>query len=442
MNILLILEDDIGYEQWLRFARGSNYAATPQVDAWFDGGVRFTNFRVEQLCTPTRIALHTGMHPSDTLEGDLCRGPLQSESSLDRIGMPEGLPNIPLELKRAGFATAIFGKYHMAQEFNGGLDAPNRAGYDRASVNLFNLQQFVESYYDYDKDTDGVVRRENEYHTDVTTREAAEWIRGRGKQPWFACVNTYGCHIPLLTTGVPPSGTFDPSWNTATSNGVFKACQESTDFYIARLWAAIPDAVKADTVLVWFTDNGSPGSQLALAVDPLTGTNYPINIGKDSPYDFGVRVPLIFYGAGMVSPGRTVANLASVVDLFPTLLDLAGVAIPDGLRGVSLKPYLYNTSSAQVHEYTYSEQFIPNGATSDAEKLQNMWSVTSTDALALVYRRDFGDPPATLEFYDLTADPHQLTNLTPLGSVAGLSASQRARFNAMLAYRTTTLGFI
>lgn len=441
-NILIVLEDDVGYEQWQRFGRGSNYPSTPQVNTWYDGGVRFTNFRCEQLCTPTRAALLTGMHGTDTGLGDLCRGPLQSDQSLDRFGLLAGFYNIA-NLLRTTHATACFGKAHLCLEFNGGADCMRSLGFDRYSGNLFNMQQFVEGYYDWDKDTDGVIRRENEYHTDVITREASEWVRSRGSQPWFCYLATYAAHIPLLSTGVPPSGTFNASWNTSTSNGVFKAAIESTDYYVARFWNSLPQAVRDNTIVIFATDNGSPGSQLALEVDPLTGTNYPSTVGKDSPYDFGIRVPLIVYGAGVVSPGRTVTALASVVDILPTILELVGLDVPRDahFRGVSLAPYITGTSSAQVHDYTYSEQFVPNGAKTDADKTQNMWSVTSTDQFALVYRRDFGDPPSTLEFYDLAADPHQLTNLTPLGSVAGLSASQLARFNAMLAYRSVTLGF-
>lgn len=448
-NILLVAGDDIGLDRWARFNRGNNYPNTPTVNSWFDGGVAFTRFYVQQLCSPTRATIQTGIHPTFHGIGELVRGPLTGIPSDLATGLSAGLPNIPRLLRRlGGYRTMFAGKFHLGTDFSGGTRAPNLLGYEHAVANLFNLQaggDNPEGYYDWDKVTDGEMTREHRYHTKQITDEAIEWIQQRGTQPWFCCFAPYACHIPLgnlPSSNVPPAGTYNAgTWPNASSNQFqnFNACTEALDFYLARFATELPLSVWRNTIVIFCTDNGSPDAFLTQVTDPLTGTMYPSGRAKDSPYDMGIHTPLIFYSAGNLIPaaGSTKSALVSAVDILPTILDYAGVQTSAEFAGFSLRPHMDGALSPPLHKSVYSECFLPNGAKTDIDKQQNQWAIYDGQ-FVLIYNQDFGVTPtnALYEFYDLTADPHQLTNLTPLGVKTGLSTLQRNHFDDLLSQRT------
>lgn len=458
MNVLHILLDDIGLEQYNRFGRGSSYPATPTFDAWFDGGIAFTQFYVQQLCSPTRATILTGLHPYSHGIGDLVRGPNVDSYAVGRKGLTK--PTIAAWLKKyqPTVRTAAIGKWHLSSEWGGGPRGPNLAGFDHYSGNLFNLQGGTESYYSWTKTTNGRQMTEDEYLPSVIVREAAAWIRQRGRAPWVMHLAPYSCHTPLQNTGIPPAGTFDSGWNTATELGVFKACVESIDYYLGVLQDSIDPTVWADTIVMIETDNGSGQSIVAQATDPLTGTAYPQAVadpysvrdgtgvawtggrGKDSPFDTGVHCPLVIYNAGnlLTSPGRTVTFPVQACDLAPTILDLYGNEAPRGsFHGTSLKGYLDNTTTTAIHDFVYSEHFLQNGALADADRTENQW-MAYDGQYTLIYQEPL-DYSGSWHFYDLDADPHQLTNLTPGGSTSSLTSAQRTARAALLAGRNALL---
>lgn len=437
-NIMLVPLDDTGIEQFQRFGLGSNYPATPTLNAWYDGGVRFPKFYVQQLCSPTRASALTGLHVVNHGVTELVRGPLQSTSSIARPGLTRPiLPRI-IRKQRGDVKTAHFGKHHEATEFNGGNLAMNLQGWGHASGHLFNLQA-PQSYYNFEKVTNGVVTNENEYLLKVFVREAAEWINQRGKQPWVMNFAPYNCHVQMLTTGVPPVGTFNPAWNTLTENGVFKACIESLDWHLDTLVDAIDPAIWANTIVLAFPDNGSRGSDCSLETDPRTGTTYPLAVAdpysrhkvtgtanpgsraKDSPFDTGVHSFLIAYNSAglLAAPGRTVAHPTSVVDLVPTILELIGTTTREKFDGLSLAGYLNNTVSTPIHSFVYSDEALPFGAVKDADRtVESNW-MAYDGQYVLLYTQPTGYTGSS-HFYDLNADPHQLNNLTPAGSTKNL----------------------
>lgn len=444
-NILIVLLDDIGIERFNRFGRGNNYPATPTIDSWFDAGSSFSNFIVAMLCSPTRASLETGLHPSLHGIGDLIRGPLTGIPSELAPGLSPGMPNIPRLLRRykPEYRTAMFGKYHMGADITGGNLSPRHLGYERFTVNMFNMQSGPpnpQTYYDWDVNRDGVESRCSVYHTTQITNEAIEWIKQRGNSPWLCYFAPYAAHVPLAAANVPPAGTYNAvTWPNAASDQFqnFNATTESADYHLARFAAEIPASVWANTLVIFMTDNGSPDAFLIQVTDALTGTLYPSNHAKDSPYLPGVNTPLIFYSPGGLIPFTgQYTKIASIVDILPTVLDYAEIDTSAEFQGLSLKTTLDTGSSAQVHKYVYSEHFIPNGATSDAEKTENQWCIYD-GTYTLVYNQPFGTvaSPSLFEFYKVSTDPHQLTNLTPSGSTTGLTTTERSIFNAMKAAR-------
>lgn len=497
MNVLSILLDDIGLEQFNRWGRGSNYPATPTIDAWVDGGIKFTKFYVQQLCSPTRATILTGVHPFRHGIGDLVRGPIQLVSIETRKGLQ--YPTVASWCKKAGIGirTAAIGKWHLSTEFEGGLYGPSFSGFDYCSVNMFNLpgstvdgSPAVQTYHTWSKNVNGKLVQEDEYLPKVNVRELIEWINQRGKEPWVVHLAPYSCHTPFVVngatvpydpateiTGAPPDGTYDDvTWDITTAatqtvdgqtlkladRNIFKACIEAIDYYLGTIASSVAPEVWNDTLVILMTDNGSGVQNAALEVDPLTGTNYPLTASraKDTPYDGATHCPLLMYSAGdlITNPGREVTDVVSAVDICPTILELMGVSTPNTtLHGKSLVPYIDDTASSPVNDYIYSEHFLqnhgvdrnngflsPEKPVDDDEREENQW-VVCDGKYQLIYNRPLANPivktnPDTyFEFYDLDADPHQLTNLTPGGSTSGLSGSEAAARTAMLEWRTALI---
>lgn len=458
MNVLQILLDDIGLEQFERFGRGSSYPSTPTINAWYDGGIRFSKFYVQQLCSPTRATILVGQHPYAHGIGDLVRGPILDSYAVSRKGLTAKTIAAWLKQYEPRVRTAAIGKWHVSSEWGGGVRGANLAGFDHFSGNLFNLQNQTESYYSWTKTTNGKQMTEDEYLPAVLVREAAAWIRQRGRAPWVMHLAPYSCHTPLQNTGIPPAGTFDAGWNTATELGVFKACIESIDYYLGVLQASIDPDVWEQTIVLLETDNGSGQSIVAQATDPVTGTTYPQAIadpysvrdgtgvawdgrrGKDSPFDTGVHTPLIVYNAGslLTNTNRTVDFPVQAADIAPTILDLYGHEAPEGsFHGRSLKGYLDDTRSTALHDFVYSEHFLQNGALEDADRTENQW-MAYDGQYTLIYQEPL-DYSGSYHFYDLDADPHQITNLTPGGSTSTLTTAQAAARAALLAGRNSLL---
>jgi arylsulfatase A-like enzyme len=509
MNILLILVDDIGtevYQPWGRGGAGAYpYANTPTLNALcaggtvqgvvYPGGVRFTRAYVEQLCSPTRSALHTGRYPFRTGVGDIIRDDHDGVTSQAALGEDEYTLAKALT-KQRGYKCAAFGKWHMGNTNVGGRRHPNRMGFETYSGNMFNLDptsanmvggtSFSEGYYSWDQTIGGtgpnICRT---YHTSHVTNLAYRWIREQGDDDWFCYVALYGAHSPFdnrsdttpARFNAPPTTLYDAAtWtqaatipagppNTAQTMHTFRAAIEANDTEIGRLIASL---VKLDpdfwtnTCVVFLSDNGSPASTLVNETDPVLG-GYPSGRGKDSPYETGIWTSLVVSGALVAAPIRTYNSIISVVDLFPTLLQGAGGAVPTVVGGppsiplvtdgVSFINVLTNAApTTAVRGTVYSEFFQPIGAAPtlanpDAGRTANEWSIIGGDVAAggtfgmgryKLVKPGLNSP---LEFYELTNSGgtyngyFESTNLTPLGSTAGLNGTQAAAYTSLVAQR-------
>lgn len=449
MKVLLILADDLGLELFDKFGRGDFNVTTPTLDKWYDDGLRFTQFMVQQLCSPTRATIQTGVHVSVHGIGDLVRDTYGTQSLTP--GMPKGLWTIPELLKLLGVPSAAFGKWHLSDyETSPEHVGARLQGYEHWSGNEFNLGLSSEGYYDYDRRTNGELQRiTGQYMTKVVFDEAADWMRSKGDTDWFCYVAPYSCHVPL-STGIPPTGTYNAGIDTTTEFGRNKACMEALDYYMTRCLARLPQHIKDDLVVIFCTDNGSPRAISSLVTDPVTGTAYPAAVadvpygrsfirGKDTPFRSGINTPLLIYSPDhVVSGGRTVTHPVSAVDLAPTICALFGqTALPIGARhdGRSLAGYIANTQSTQLNQFVYSEHFLQNGATQDVDRTESFWSIFDGQ-YSLVSWQELNDPVTYRFLFDDTNDPHQLVNLLEGGDPKTLSSPQRTAYEALLSART------
>jgi arylsulfatase A-like enzyme len=342
LNIVIILADDLGWADLGCY--GSKYHQTPHLDRLAAAGARFTNaYAAAPVCSPTRAALLTGQYPArlrltDWLPG---RGD-RPDQQLLRPALANELPPTTLTLaaalKAAGYATGHVGKWHL-----GGPGAgPLQRGFD---VNVAGDQTgSPRSYFAPFKGNDGPFMPgleeapEGEYLTDRLTAEAEKFIGATRDRPFFLYLAHYAVHIPMKAKA-DLTAKYKSGPPGQQGNPIYAAMISSLDESVGRVLKQLDDLKLADrTVVVFTSDNGG----LCVTEGPNTPPtiNSPLREGKGYLYEGGLRVPLIVRWPGVTRPGGTVAEPVHSIDMFPTLLDAAGVKNDTKGDGVSLRPVL------------------------------------------------------------------------------------------------------
>jgi arylsulfatase A-like enzyme len=360
-NIIFILADDLGWTDL--GCQGSKYYETPAIDALAAQGMRFTSFYNAQNCTPTRAAIMSGQYPPRTgvyTVGELTRGQAEHRRMIppkNNILLPLDRRTIANQLQAAGYATAIFGKWHIGQE---GDYHPLRRGFDAGFVTMGRHYDFVtQPKIDYPAGT---------YLADFLTDHAVEFIQQHQREPFFLYLPHFAVHAPheakpqlvaKYKARKPIGGHGDP---------VYAAMIESVDQSVGRVLAKLDELKLADrTVVIFASDNGGVGGYAAAGVNARAVTdNAPLRGGKGMLYEGGVRVPFIVRWPGVVQPGVVCDAPAIHVDLFPTLLEIAGARHPEGqpLDGVSLVP-LWKDPQAKLPRdaiYTHFPGYLEGAA--------------------------------------------------------------------------------
>jgi arylsulfatase B len=403
-NILLIIADDYGFDSSILYNThpAASLPPTPNLVALAQRGVLFRNAYASPLCSPTRACILTGQYGFRTGVGDVIAGMTDPSITPAHFTLPDAFAaNLA-----AGYALAQFGKWHLGA----GANAPStRAGWTNYAGGLGGA---IANYTNWIKAVNGVTNTVTNYATSDVVNDATNWIGARGTNKWFAWVAFNAAHTP---NHIPPAS-LAPGYATNTSQGAnrrqFEAMVEAMDTEIARLLSAV-DTNKTD--IIFIGDNGTLGGPQSVIQPPFVSTK-----AKGTLYEGGTRVPFFIAGPSVVNPGRTNTNLVHVVDLFSTVLELAGVnvAATTGTNTIdsrSLLPALQG--GALSTRYAYVELFnnaAPGAA--DGRVLRN-------DRYKLIRFNVSGAE----ELYDLQADPTELTNL--LGST--LSAVARSNYNAL-----------
>jgi arylsulfatase A-like enzyme len=246
------------------------------------------------------------------------------------------------------------------------------------------------------------------YATTDLVNDAVAWITARGSNPWFAWVAFNAPHTPLHLppTNLCPHYANLPGTQFDINNRptfYYDAMVEAMDSEIGRLLASIN---RTNTHIIFLGDNGTPNNTLQ--------PPYPANRGKDSLYEGGVRVPFIISSPDVVNPNRTNDTLVNMVDIFATILEMAGTsvaaAVPGNvpIDGRSLIPTLSN--NVVLPRLAYSELFGTNHTANESGR-------TLRDSRYKLIR--YTD--AHEEFFDLQTDPYENTNL-----ISSLTATEEA----------------
>ncbi len=325
-NVVLVITDDQGYGDL--GCHGNPVLRTPNLDRLHDESVRLVDFHVAPTCSPTRAALVTGRWTNRTGVWHTSGG---------RSLLPEGEVTMGQVFQDAGYATGMFGKWHLGDNYpfrpedRGFGEVMRHGGGGVGQTPDFWDNAYFDGTYLYNS----VPKPVKGYCTDVWFDYARRFIKAQraADKPFLAFIATNAAHWPMHA---PPEFAAPYVERFGTHVGHFLGMIANIDHNVGRLRAFLDrEGLAENTIFVFTSDNG-------------TGAGHEIfNAGmrgrKQSEYDGGHRVPLfIRWPVGGLVGGRDVQPITAHVDLLPTLIDLAGIAPPKGVEfdGRSIRPLL------------------------------------------------------------------------------------------------------
>ena len=343
-NFVFVLADDLGWRDLGSY--GSAYYETPHIDRLAAQGARFTDaYAAGNSCSPTRASILTGMYPASTRVTDWIPGRTPPGAKLKIPKWTNYLrheeTSIAEVLSEAGYATAAIGKWHLGQkgwwaedhgfQFSvGGSHAGSHSNmfppyWPDAKIERLGWRPFPDE-------------RPGEYLTERITREAEAFLDRHGDQPFFLYVSHYAVHTRIEGRAEVVEKYRKRRPSGPQKNPEYAAMVEGLDQSVGAIVAKLEQlGVTERTVIIFFSDNGG------LSKAGRITSNLPLRGEKSTAWEGGVRVPLVVKWPGRAE-GLIVEEPVISVDLFPTILDIAGVVAGKEVDGKSLAPLLRGDS--------------------------------------------------------------------------------------------------
>jgi arylsulfatase A-like enzyme len=454
-NILFVMTDD--HAAGHVGCYGNPLVKTPHIDRLAREGVRFANaFVTNSLCAPSRATVLTGCYS----HRHGIRGNSEMKGQIENID--RSLLTYPQALQAAGYRTGIVGKWHLSHD---------PVGFDTWRVlpgqGLYFDPEFIEN---------GVRKKYTGYATDLTTDFALDFLRQPSAQPWCLVYQHKAPHRPFLppprlahlydNVEIPLPPTFDDTYQTrqvaAEAEDMRLAVSLAPDYpdlppnlapAARKRWlyqrfvkdyygaiAAVDDNL--GRVLSYLDEQKLTGNTLIL----YTSDN-GFFVGDHGWYDKrfmyepSLRVPLLIRAPDAVA-GRVAPAMAMNIDLAPTILDYAGVAAPETMQGLSLRPILTGVTPPDWRQsvyYSYYEnswQLAGKGKEAMADPSFQFFTPhrigphrgVRTATHKLIHYYSEGD---AWELFDLAKDPHELDNLYGRAGTEALTATLRAELERL-----------
>ncbi|MGI9240240.1 MAG: arylsulfatase, partial [Verrucomicrobiales bacterium] len=318
-NVIVVITDDQGYGDL--GCHGNELIKTPNLDDLHSQSTRLTNFHVSPTCAPTRAALMTGRYANATGVWHTIMGRSilrRDEATIGRV------------FADAGYATGMFGKWHLGDNFP---SRPEDMGFEHVVrhggggvgqlPDVWGNDYFDDTYW-----VNGTKKSFEGYCTDIWFSEALSFIeskRGQG-QPFLAYLSTNAPHSPFLVGEEYKQIYAD---NPEVPNAAFYGMISNLDENVGRLLGKLESwGLGENTIVIFMTDNGTSAGYAGPKKDggAAKGFNAGMRGKKGSEYDGGHRVPFfIRWPAGGVTAGRDIPTLTAHIDVLPTLMEYCGI---------------------------------------------------------------------------------------------------------------------
>ena len=429
-NVIFILSDDHRYD-YMGFLNTIPWLQTPAMDKMaIDGALLQNAFVTTSLSSPSRASILTGMYTHEHEVVD------------NQAPLPDGLTFFPQYLQSAGYVTGFFGKWHMG----------NNKGEPQPGFDWWECFAGQGTYYNVSMNVNGewVSYAPNQYVADLITDHAIDFIGRNKDKPFFVYLSHKSVHDPFQASpsdigkydnenvpipisyctpyysipslpskseeGKPKSGrewygdSMMPDWvksqreswhgvdylyhgRSSLFEEVRKYCATLTslDRTIGDLLKYLEDSgLSENTIVIYMGDNGFQWGEHGL-------------IDKRNFYEESVRVPLLAYCPGLISPGQTIKELVQNIDIAPTIMDICGLEKAPQMRGASFYPMLLGEKPEKWRDRIFYEYFWEY----DYPQTPTMFGVR-TERYKYIRYHGIWD---TNEFYDLKEDPHEMNNL-------------------------------
>ena len=384
-NFVVFLIDDMGWNAM--GYTGNTWIETPRTDAMAAEGMIFTNaYASAPNCAPTRACLMSGQYPPRhgvyTVVDERHSPGLPHHKVLaahSNAELATESVTIAESLKAGGYATGMMGMWNLGR----GKDGP--------TTPLGQGFEVFKQPRDLGFDKDLYFNAQGEYLTDALTTEGIRWMEANRDKPFFLYLAYHGVHSPFQPkTDLLRKYQEKPGGTGAREEAEYAATVEAIDQNVGRIVDALEQmGLSEDTIVVFHSDNGGTRQY----IEPLAG-------GKGTVYEGGLRVPTAVWGPGIVK--GTTAEPMLTMDIYPTLLDFAGIESPahHRLDGESLAPLLTGKADRLKREavFWHFPSYIGGGGPSSAMR-KGDWKVIEQFETQ------------SFEIYDLAHDPTESRNL-------------------------------
>ncbi|WP_297089354.1 sulfatase [uncultured Draconibacterium sp.] len=333
-NIIIIMADDLGYADLSCY--GSKTINTPNLDKLAAEGIRFTDFHSNgPVCSPTRAALLTGKYQQRVgIDG------VVTAKSHRHVGLAPGEKTFAETFKDAGYATGMFGKWHVGYEtkfnpINQGFD--EYIGFVSGNVDYHSHvdQEGYEDWWTGDK-----LVKEKGYSTDLITKHSVGFIKRHKDKPFLLYIPHEAPHGPFQGRNTEArrqiGGKDDPGFNKRDpkeiEEPIYKEMIEVMDEGIGAVINTLKELELDKNTFVFFCSDNGGISRLA--------DNGPLRGFKASLWEGGHRVSAIAWYPGVIAPNQINDETLLTMDLYPTLAEMIGAEIPQNIDGVSFKNHL------------------------------------------------------------------------------------------------------
>lgn len=348
-NIIVFYTDDMGNGDVSCY--GAKDFKTPHIDALAAGGVRFTNYYAPgPICAPSRAGLMTGRTPERCGMSTTKNVP----SEMGAGGLPGREITVAELAKSKGYATAVFGKWHLGSTRD---TQPNAQGFDLfVGHHASCIDSFSHIYYASEPWYHDLYRNREEifedgvHMCDIITRETLQFIDANSDKPFLIYASYNQPHYPM----VAKARFLEMYKHLPRDRRFWVASVAMVDDSIGQIMARLKARGLTEKTFVFFaSDNGAPNASKR---GEGGGSNAPYREYKRSLFDGGHRGPGIAHWPGTVPAGQTRDQLVIGMDLFPTVAEIIGAKPPEDrtLDGMSWLPLLKN-GSLTGHDALYFE---------------------------------------------------------------------------------------
>jgi uncharacterized sulfatase len=397
-NVVFILADDLGWSQVGCY--GSNYYQTPNIDGLAEEGIRFTSaYAAAPVCSPTRASIMTGKHPARLHLTNFIPGNAFKDSLL---AIPDWQKHLPLdevtigELARsAGYATALYGKWHLSSHktppeshpFN-----PDKQGFESTFVTYKPVNGMAKPWQTAEHDA---------HNVDTITSLALHFIEENKTNPFLLVVSHNTIHDPLMEKHELISKYKNMDGVKRPENHpVIAAMIETLDNSVGRILQKLEEAnLKENTLVIFYSDNGGKKGYAAQT---------PFRAGKGWLYEGGIRVPLIMRWPGYIETNAVNSEFIISNDFYPTFHSIFGLGeINETIDGLDIMSII-NDDKADVRNtlfWHYPHYHKGSGMKPAGAIRKNNYKLIEWYEDRLTGQKEY------YELYDLSSDPGETQNV-------------------------------